>query len=113
MISFLGCESKKSYNISSDPMLTDLVSRITTMETELTSLRKELGEVRKVLKTDEDEIDFELRNSLKKELLEGDVHEKSGVLRDSRCGVRMEVELEQPSIILSPMLSFARIMVAG
>lgn len=73
---FLGCESKKLYDISSDPMLNDLNTRITTIEEELATMKKELEDVDKLLKENGEDIDFELKNSLKKELIQGEVHEK-------------------------------------
>ena len=74
---FLGCESKKLYDISGDPMLNDLNSRVTKIEEELKTLKDELKDVTKVLKENGDDIDFELKNSLKKELIDGEVHEKN------------------------------------
>lgn len=75
--SFLGCESKKLYDIASDPMLVDLNTRITTMKEEMASLEKDLADVRKVLKENGEDIDFELKGSLKRELIEGEIHEKN------------------------------------
>ena len=75
--SLLGCESKKLYDIPSDPMLVDLSERVSTIDGELAALKKDMEDIRKLLKENGDDIDFELKGSLKKELLEGDVHEKN------------------------------------
>ena len=72
---FLGCESKKQYDISSDQVVSDLNTRIATMEEELKTLESELNEVRSV--RDDKNISLELRTSIRKEIHEGDKHEKS------------------------------------
>ncbi len=73
----MGCESKKTYDIASDPMLKDLDSRVKEFEEDLNTLKTELAAVEKILNDNSnDELDFELRNSLKKEVIEGEVYEK-------------------------------------
>ena len=77
-LGFLGCESKKTYDIQSDPMLKDLDTRVKELEEDLNTLVTELKAVQKVLDDNSnDELDFELRNSLKKEIIEGEVHQKN------------------------------------
>ena len=74
MISFLGCESKKRYDINSDKMIGDLNTRISSLEEDLKNLTGELEEVRGVLP--DPDIDTELRKSLRKEIHEGDKYIK-------------------------------------
>ena len=71
---FIGCEGKKSYDIGSDKAVSDMSTRIKSLEEDLSSLTTELGEVRAVL-VDQD-LDAELRKSIKKEILEGEKYKK-------------------------------------
>ncbi len=73
-ILFLGCESKKSYDISGDKAIEDMTTRITSLQEDLTTLNDELDSVKKVL--DDPDIDSELRASIRREVHEGDKHVK-------------------------------------
>ena len=74
-LSFLGCESKNSYNINSDKAVLDMNTRITELEDDLNTLTTELKDVRKVL--EDPDIDTQLRASIRREIHEGEVHEKA------------------------------------
>ncbi len=67
---FLGCESKNSYDIGSDRAVEDLGIRITSLTEDLTTLKSELADVRKVL--DDPDIDAQLRASIRREIHQGE-----------------------------------------
>lgn len=71
---FLGCESKKTYDISSDKAVADMNTQLADLESDLKELNADLDEVRKVL--NDTDIDAELRESVRKEIHEGDRHIK-------------------------------------
>ncbi len=71
---FLGCESKNSYDISSDKAVNDLSIRIASLTEDLNTLKTELEEVKKVL--DDPDIDAQLRGSIRKEIHQGEKYEK-------------------------------------
>ena len=73
-ILFLGCESKESYDIDSDKAIGDMSIRIKSLEEDLNTLTTELKEVKAVL--NDKDIDIELRKSIRKEVHEGENHEK-------------------------------------
>ncbi len=70
----LSCESKSSYDIESDKMITDLNLEIKSLDDEYRTLVGELEKVSTVL--NDQDIDTEIRKSIKKELLEGEDYKK-------------------------------------
>lgn len=70
----MGCESKSLYDIGSDKAISDMNSRIKSFEEDLNTLKGDLEKVREVLK--DQDIDVELRKSLKKEIHEAEKYEK-------------------------------------
>ncbi len=74
LLLFLGCESKKNYDIGSDKMISDLNIRISSLQEDMTALTNDLDQVKVVL--DDKDIDAELRKNIKREVLEGDLHKK-------------------------------------
>lgn len=71
---FLGCESKNSYNINSDKAIADMSVRIEELNSDLNTLKEELAAVKKVL--DDKDIDTDLRNSIRTEIHEGEKHRR-------------------------------------
>ena len=71
---FFGCESKNSYDIKSDKIIEDLNSRIKVLQEDLDSLTSELKDVKLVLK--DPDIDTSLRQSIRKEIHEGEKYKK-------------------------------------
>ncbi len=73
-IFLFGCESKKTYDIDSDKVVADLSERINSLQEDLTTLNKELEEVKVVLK--DKDIDTVLRKNIRKEIHEGKKYQK-------------------------------------
>lgn len=69
-----GCESKITYDISSDKAVEDMNKRIASLQEDLTTLDSELQQVKGVL--NDPDIDGELRDSIKKEIHQGEKYKK-------------------------------------
>lgn len=74
LFAFAACKSDKPYDINNDIVIVTLNGELTVLEEDLKALDTDLVAVRKVI--DDPELSAELRASLRKELLEGDEHQK-------------------------------------
>ena len=70
----MGCESKNSYDIGSDKAVEDLSIRIKSLDEDLGILKEEIDQVKKVL--EDPDIDAQLRASIRREIHEGEKHQK-------------------------------------
>lgn len=71
---FLGCESKKLYDVGSDPAIADLNADIAALEADLQKLTGELEPVKTAISNMD--IAMEFRTALRRELHEGERYEK-------------------------------------